>query len=125
MLSELRHQIRVICNGVELQMDVPPQNINGRVLVPMRAIFESLGASITWNDSNKTVISNLNGKTITLTVDSKTAYVNGGKKTLDVLAKIINNRVLVPVRFIAKNLGTMFFGIKISYQYIADISSEK
>lgn len=44
--------IKLIVNGQEIQCDVPPQNINGRVLVPARFVAESLGASVTWDAAN-------------------------------------------------------------------------
>ena len=43
-------------NGQEIQCDVPPQNINGRVLVPARFVAESLGASVAWDAANNAVV---------------------------------------------------------------------
>ena len=48
--------IKLIVNGQEIQCDVPPQNINGRVLVPDRFVAESLGASVTWDSTNNAVV---------------------------------------------------------------------
>jgi hypothetical protein len=48
--------IKLIVNGQEIQCDVPPQNINGRVLVPARFVAESLGASVTWDSTNNAVV---------------------------------------------------------------------
>ncbi len=48
--------IKLIINGQEIQCDVPPQNINGRVLVPARFVAESLGASVTWDSTNNAVV---------------------------------------------------------------------
>ena len=48
--------IKFIINGQEIQCDVPPQNINGRVLVPARFVAESLGASVTWDAANNAVV---------------------------------------------------------------------
>lgn len=48
--------IKLIINGQEIQCDVPPQNINGRVLVPARFVAESLGASVTWDAANNAVV---------------------------------------------------------------------
>lgn len=48
--------IKLIVNGQEIQCDVPPQNINGRVLVPARFVAESLGASVTWDAANNAVV---------------------------------------------------------------------
>ena len=48
--------IKLIINGQEIQCDVAPQNINGRVLVPARFVAESLGASVTWDAANNAVV---------------------------------------------------------------------
>ena len=48
--------IKVTVDEIPIQMDVPPVNIDGRILVPLRAIFEALGADIDRNSSTKTVI---------------------------------------------------------------------
>jgi len=86
-------------------MDTPPVNVDGRILVPVRAIFEALGATVQWDEQTK-IVTGIKGTTkILLMVDSKDAVVNDVKKVLDVPAKIINNRVLVPARFISESLG--------------------
>lgn len=49
-------QIKLIINGQEIQCDVPPQNINGRVLVPVRVITENLNCNVEWDGVNNAVI---------------------------------------------------------------------
>ncbi|HIU57152.1 MAG TPA: copper amine oxidase N-terminal domain-containing protein [Candidatus Ornithomonoglobus merdipullorum] len=98
--------ISVTLNGIPLSFDVPPQIINDRTMVPLRAIFEALGASVDWDDSTRTVISSKDGITISLTVDSSTMYVNGNAVTLDSPACIVNGRTLVPVRAISEAYNT-------------------
>ena len=51
--------IKLIINGQEIQCDVSPQNINGRVLVPARFVAESLGASVAWDGVNNAVVNNI------------------------------------------------------------------
>jgi hypothetical protein len=48
--------IKLIVNGKKIQSDVPPQIINGRTLVPARALAESLGAKVAWDATNNSVI---------------------------------------------------------------------
>ena len=48
-------EISVYVNGKRLELDVPPQIIDGRTMVPMRAIFEELGASVYWNAEKKSI----------------------------------------------------------------------
>lgn len=96
--------IKVLLDGRELSFDVPPQIIEGRTLLPLRAIFEALGLEVGWDDVTKIITGTTEGKEIILKLDSKEAKVNGINKTLDVPARVINGRTLVPVRFIAESL---------------------
>ena len=97
--------IRVTFNGNYIQFDQSPVAINGRVLVPVRKIFEAMGATVDYDWKTKQVTGKQGDLVITLKIDSNLAYVNGKKITLDVPAKAINGRTLVPARFIAESLG--------------------
>ncbi len=99
-------EISVYINGKQVVFDVPPQIINDRTMVPLRAIFEALGASVDWNQDARTVTSTKGNTTIQLTIDSNTMYVNGNTVTLDSPACIINDRTLVPVRAISEAYNT-------------------
>lgn len=96
---------KVFLNGSQLQFDVSPVIDDGRTLVPMRTIFEALGAEITWNQVTRTVTAVKGNTKITITVGSKIAYKNGEPFVLDVPAKIISGRTMVPLRFISESLG--------------------
>jgi len=78
---------------------------NGRTLVPMRAIFESLGAQILWDDATKTVTGTKDSTSVVLTIGNTVAKVNEKETPLDVPASILNGRTMVPVRFISEALG--------------------
>lgn len=97
--------IRVTLDGRVLGFDQPPVNVSGRVLVPLRVIFQEMGAVIQWDQSTQTVTATKGTHTIILTIGSSTATVEGVKVTLDVPGKLINNRTMVPVRFIAQGLS--------------------
>ena len=101
------NRINVKIYGMQQEFDVMPINENGRVLVPMRAIFEKLGAKVEWDDATKTVIGSKIGKEVKLTIGDTTAYVDGKAVTLDVPAKIVDGRTLVPVRFISESMGAI------------------
>ncbi len=104
--SETSDKISVMVNRNLLIGDVDPVNIDGRVLVPIRAIFEALESEVTYNEATQTAISNRkDGTVIKITADSKKAYVNEREVELDVPATVINGRILVPVRFVAENLS--------------------
>lgn len=96
---------RVLVDGSSVPMDTAPVNVEGRLLVPVRAIGEALGATVEWDAVNRTAILTLNGKVVKIQVDSQEALVNGTPVKLDVPARIINNRVLVPLRFVGESFG--------------------
>ena len=98
-------EIKILLNGNALTMDQPPIIVEGRTLVPLRAIFEGLGASVEWDDATKTATGIKDGKEIKITINNTTAFVDGSAVTLDVPAQIVNSRTLVPVRFISESLG--------------------
>lgn len=99
-------EIKVKIDGEQIAFDVAPQIINDRTMVPLRAIFEALGATVDWNGDTRTVTSTKDDTTISLTIDSATMSVNGEDIALDSPACIINDRTLVPVRAISEAFGT-------------------
>ena len=98
-------EIKIMLNGKALTMDQTPVIIDGRTLVPLRAIFEGLGAQVFWNDATKTATGIKDGKEIKIAIDSTTAFVGSKMVSLDVPAQIISSRTMVPVRFISESLG--------------------
>ena len=96
--------VTVYVNGVDLYFDTSPAIINGRVLVPMRKIFETLGCEISWDSDTNTVKANKDTIEIKLTIGENTALVNNDTVSLDSPGVIMNNRTLVPIRFIADAL---------------------
>lgn len=97
--------LTVALDGQKLYFDQVPVSENGRVLVPLRAIFEALGATVDWNGETQTVTATKDDITVSLTLDDTTATKNDETITLDVPAKAVNGRTLVPVRFIADSFG--------------------
>lgn len=100
-----KNDIRVYIDQKEITFDQPPVSENGRILVPLRAIFEQIGADVYWNNGNQTATGILGKRVIDITVNKKEAYVNNRQIQLDVAAKAVNGRILVPLRFIAESLG--------------------
>lgn len=97
--------ISVYCNGNKIEFDVPPIIENDIILVPFRAIFEALGAEVSWEESSQTAQGQLGDITIRLTIGSSDAYINGSPVTLDTAPKLVSDRTMVPLRFIAENFG--------------------
>lgn len=91
--------------GENVTLAAPPTIRDGRTLVPVRFVSESLGATVLW-DGETRMIDILDGTNkITLQVDSKKVTVNGVEKELDVPATIIGGSTMVPIRFVSENLG--------------------
>ena len=96
--------IKVRVNRNLIMFDQPPVAENGRTLVPLRKIFEALRAEVEWNGETQTVTAYGNNRIIKLTLGENVMYVNGVEYELDVPAKAINGRTLVPVRAISQAL---------------------
>ncbi len=97
--------INVTIDGKVQNYDVMPVIENGRTLVPMRGIFEALGAEINWDDASKTVTGTKGETKIILQIGNTVAKVNDEDTTLDVAATIVEGRTMVPARFISESLG--------------------
>ena len=104
LASFAQSEIAVLLNGQPLYFDVQPVMESNRVLVPLRAIFEALDSDISWDNETQTVIASGN-KVIVLQIDSDIAFVNGEKKQLDVPARLVNGRSMVPLRFVGEAVG--------------------
>lgn len=99
-------EIKVLLNGKTLNFDdQSPVIENDRTLVPMRAIFEALGAKIQWLDNEETIIGEKDGVKVALKIGSKVVKVNDKDVELDVPAKLVNDRTMVPLRFVGESLG--------------------
>lgn len=92
----------VVSNQV---LPVSAVNKDGRVLIPLRAIFEALDATVDYDHATKIITGHKDGKIVILTVNDKVASVDGQKITLDVPATIIKGSTFVPIRFIGESLG--------------------
>ena len=97
----------VYLDGQRLVFDQPPVAMNNRVLVPLRVIFEGLGATVEWDpNDNLTIRARKGSTTVQLTTGSSrmTKQVGSDKQsiTLDVAPIALNNRTLVPVRAVSE-----------------------
>lgn len=110
------NQITVELDGTKIEFDVNPEIVDGRTLVPLRKIFEEIGALVKWNDETKTVSARKSSKTVTLTIDSSDLQIDKGDTddagnpivetvTLEVPAQIVSGRTLVPARAISESFG--------------------
>ncbi|MGB9826825.1 MAG: stalk domain-containing protein, partial [Desulfofundulus sp.] len=98
-------QVPVYLNGSRIFFDVPPVVDGGRILVPMRGIFEVLGATVHWDEKTGTVTATRGGCTISLTPGKGEALVDGRTVPLDAPARVVEGRVMVPLRLVGQALG--------------------
>lgn len=99
-------EVTINVNGEKITgMDVPPVIINSRTLVPARAIFEKMGAEVTWNADTQEVYIVKNSDLVVLKINSDTGHTNGLDFKMDTAAKIINDRTMIPVRAASEALG--------------------
>ena len=101
------NEISVYLDGQRLTFDQPPVAMNNRTLVPLRAIFEGLGATVDWNGEKQTILATRGDTAIMLQlgVPSMAKQVGNGAIQyiqLDVAPLAMNNRTLVPVRAISE-----------------------
>ena len=89
----------------EVKLVKAPQIVDGRTLVPVRFVSESLGAVVGWNGETREVSIMDGTNVIVLEIDSPYVEVNGKIETLDVPAQIIDNSTMVPIRFVSETLG--------------------
>ena len=75
---------------------------NGRTMVPLRAVFEVLNCDVKWEESSKSAVVEYGSTKIIIPANSTTAYINGKANSLDVPAKLVNNRIMVPLRFVSE-----------------------
>lgn len=100
---------QMIVNGVSEDI-VPGENVfptisNERVFIPIRSLVEKLGGSVEWIGEENKILIKLNSNYIQMQLNSKKAFVNSHELVLDEEPVTINDRIMVPLRFVAENLG--------------------
>ena len=97
--------VHVYVDGQLVAFDVPPQILNSRVLVPLRGVFERLGASVGWDARTQTVLAERGATSVALVIGQTQAMVNGQPAAMDVPAMLVGGRTMVPLRFVSQALG--------------------
>ena len=98
-------EISITIDGKPKIFDVMPVMEEDRVLVPMRGIFEALGATISWDDETMTVTGAKNDISVSLQIENNIAKVNDREILLATPAKLVSGRTMVPVKFVSDALG--------------------
>ena len=98
-------KLMIVEGDIGIPLDVPPTIINDRTMVPLRAIFEALGAVVSWDGETKTIFA-VNGNTVVvMQIGQEMMYVNSERVSLDSPSVIVEDRTLVPVSAIAEAFG--------------------
>jgi hypothetical protein len=103
--AHIKYKAAIALNGKVLPLNDEPIITNGSTLVPFRGLLENMDAKLTWDPVSKKVTAKTDNITIELTINSKTAYVNGKAYQLLVPAQIVKSRTYIPARFTAQALG--------------------
>lgn len=96
-------KIKVYVNGRRILFDAEPMLVNSRTMVPVRAIFESLGATVTWDNDTQTAIGVIGDTTVKITIGQSYLTKNDEAKELDSPAFLTSGRTYVPARAIAES----------------------
>lgn len=100
-----QNQIKVTIDGEFVEFDQPPVSVDGRTLVPIRAVMEKMGGEVNWLGETSTTEIKMDDKKMLLILGSKTAFFDGDVYNLDVEPQSINNRTVLPLRFVAEKFG--------------------
>lgn len=95
----------VAVGGKLLGFSVPPVTERDRILVPMRFLFEKLGAQVSWDPEKLGATAEVNGQTVTFFIDQLTVWTGGEPAEMDVPARLIQDKTMVPLRFLSESLG--------------------
>ena len=95
----------VYLDGQALYFDVDPVIENNHTLVPLRGIFEAMGANLTWDQESQTATAVNGDTTVVLTLGSTSPMINGQVQTLDIPAQVVNQHILAPLRFVGEAFG--------------------
>ena len=122
--GEAQDGITVFTNAGQVDFDVEPITENDRTLVGMRAVFEALGADVEWEQDSNTAVATKDGITIRLQIDNDIMTRNGEEIQLDVPARIVNDRTMVPLRAISEALNARVDWIEDLQRVVIDVQPE-
>ena len=92
-------------NGELIDFDVAPIMENDRTLIPLRGLFEKMGAVVEWDGQNQTAIVTKDDMVLSVKIDHYGAKVNDSCKYMDVPARLVESRTMIPLRFLSEELG--------------------
>jgi len=103
--SEMSDKIKIIYKDGILAFETAPTMEADRTLVPMRFLFEQMGANVDWEGETQTATVEKGNDKIAFSINNTAAKVNNTIKTMDVPARLINSKTMIPLRFLSEELG--------------------
>lgn len=100
----IKENVTIEINGKKVTFKDPILNKDGSTLLPMRDFYEAIGATVFWSKETLTASAERNGKKVDLTIDSKTAKVDGKTVSLNTAPLMYKYRTYIPIRFASENL---------------------
>jgi len=104
-LFPLSSRVSVAINGKDQLYEQPPVIISGSAMAPLRAVFESFGAAVSWDQATQTATAQKGDTVLVLKIGDRTAYKNGLPVILETPAQLVNGFTLAPARFVGEAFG--------------------
>lgn len=123
--AESRQEVSIYINGKKTEYPVMPYLQKGVTMVPMRSIFEQLGAEVDWDANTKTVHAMKEYQDISLTIGSKEAIINNVSKELLEAPIVKEGATMVPLRFVGEGLGADVMWLEDTKSVYIDLPEEQ
>ncbi len=99
------YDVKILFNGERVQTSTAPIIENGSTLIPLRDVFETLGAEVIWDDEDRFAAAAKDGVLVQIYPDSGKFIKNGQEIELAVAPKITNDRIMVSLRALSEAFG--------------------
>lgn len=97
------------CEGTRIELDIPPQQVNGQLLAPLRAFSEGLGCYVEWEGQTQQATLIKNDTILIMAMDSKKYTLNSVTKETDIAMQLVDGRTLIPIKLIAESFRYNYF----------------
>lgn len=98
-------ELKLRVMGTDITSIAEPRIIDGRTMVPVRAIFEAMGANVEWDGENRRITGTKDDTVVIMEIDNTLVKLNSQEYTIDAPPIIIEGKTLAPARFVAECFG--------------------
>lgn len=99
------NEVALFIDDMQFNFELAPVIQNGRLLVPFRAIAETLNVQVSWDEINRRIMAENEDNSLEMTIDSEYARLNNYECKMDVAPLIVQGRTLIPARFFSEAFG--------------------